>query len=433
MKKYFLLSATLISFFLIATSQPPPSEKWIKIIVGPDRSNWLYSVGEKVNFTVEVFKSNVRLQDIKISYEIGPEKMPPTQKKEAVLKTGSLTIDGGTMTKPGFLRCIITAEYEGKTYKEWATAAFSPNKIEPTVSLPANFNAFWSKAIEENNQLPLDTKTMLLPERCTDKVNVYEVSIQNWRPGARLYGILTVPKKEGKYPALLKVPGAGIRPYYGDIELTNEGIIVFEIGIHGISVTMPQKNYDDILSGWNNQYWIRDINDKDRYFYKRVFLGCIKANDFLTSLPQWDGKNLGVLGSSQGGALTLVTAALDKRVTCAAPTHPAMCDMTGNLYDRAGGWPQPFADKTTWGKASHPDKLETVSYYDAVNFARLITIPVFFSFGYNDDVCPPTSVWAAYNVIKSPKEQFLALESAHWVFSEQMARQREWILRQLRK
>jgi cephalosporin-C deacetylase len=433
MKRNFFLPIVLFSFLHTITAQPPPSEKWLKIIVGPDRPNWLYVTGENVNFNVSVFKSNVLLQGIKISYEIGPEKMPPTQKKETILKTGTITIDGGTLKKPGFLRCAITVEYGGKIYKEWTTAAFSPEKIEPTVSLPADFTAFWRKAIEENNQLPFDTKMTLLPERCTDKANVYEVSIQNWRPGARLYGILSLPKKEGRYPAILKVPGAGIRPYYGDIELTNEGIIVFEIGIHGISVTLPQKNYDDILSGWNNQYWIRDINDKDRYFYKRVFLGCIKANDFLTTLPQWDGKNLGVMGSSQGGALTLVTAALDQRVTCAAPTHPAMCDMTGSLYDRAGGWPQPFADKTTWTKASHPDKLETVSYYDAVNFSRFISIPVFFTFGYNDDVCPPTSVSAAYNMIKSPKEQFLALESAHWVFSEQMARQRQWMLNQLRK
>jgi cephalosporin-C deacetylase len=433
MRAIYLFGLLLIGSFKSIVAQPPPSEKWIKIIVAPSKPNWLYSTGEKVTFNISVYKSNVLLKDVKINFEIGPEKMPPTLTKELVLKTGSISIEGGTLTTPGFLRCTVKTEYEGKTYKEWTTAAFSPDKIEPTVALPADFNEFWKKAIEENNKLPLDTKTTLLPERCTDKVNVYHVSLQNWKPGARLYGILTVPKKEGKYPAVLKVPGAGIRPYYGDIDLANEGIIAFEIGIHGISVIMPQQNYDDILSGWNNQYWIRDLNDKDRYFYKRVFLGCIKANDFLTSLPEWDGENLGVMGSSQGGALSLVTAGLDKRVTCAAPVHPAMCDMTGSLYNRAGGWPQPFADKTTWARASHADNLQTVPYYDAVNFARQISVPIFFTFGYNDDVCPPTSIAAAYNVIKAPKEQFLAPESAHWIFNEQATKQRQWIIHQLKK
>jgi cephalosporin-C deacetylase len=432
-----LTSILPVALFIICfnnlIAQPPPSEKWIKIIVAPNRPNWLYATGEKATFNISVYKSNVLLKDIKISYEIGPEKMPPAISKAVVLKDGTVSVDGGTLKTPGFLRCMVETKYEGKTYKEWTTAAFSPDKIEPTVSLPADFNEFWLKAIDENNKLPLDTKMILLPERCTDKVNVYHVSLQNWKPGARLYGMLTIPKKEGKYPAVLKVPGAGIRPYYGDIDFANEGIIAFEIGIHGISVIMPQQNYDDILSGWNNQYWIRDLNDKDRYFYKRVFLGCIKANDFLTSLPEWDGKNLGVMGSSQGGALSLVTAGLDNRVTCTAPVHPAMCDMTGSLYNRAGGWPQPFADKNTWSRASHTDNLQTVAYYDAVNFARLINVPAFFTYGYNDDVCPPTSIAAAYNVIKSPKEQFLALESAHWVFNEQMNKQRQWITNQLKK
>ncbi|MES2794657.1 MAG: acetylxylan esterase [Bacteroidota bacterium] len=423
----------LFFFSTLSNAQPPPSEKWIKIIVAPDRPTWLYSVGETVRFSVAVLKANVLMQNVKVSYEVGPEKMPASDKQELILKEGTLSIEGGTLTKPGFLRCTVKVEYEGKTYQEWTTAAFSPEKIEPTVILPADFKDYWSKAIEENTKLPIDTKMTLLPERCTEKVNSYHVSIQNWKLGARVYGILTIPKKEGKYPAILKVPGAGIRPYQGDVAFAEEGIISLEIGIHGISVIMPQQNYDDLQSGGLNQYYLNNLNERDRYFYKRVFLGCLKANDFLTSLPQWDGKNLGVMGSSQGGALSIVTAGLDKRVTAAAITHPAMCDMTGTLFERAGGWPQPFANKADWTKPSHSENLNTIQYYDALNFARNISVPVLFSFGYNDNVCPPTSVSAAYNIIKSPKQQYLALESAHWVFPEQSAFQRKWMIDQLKK
>jgi cephalosporin-C deacetylase-like acetyl esterase len=433
MYKINLLFILIFVSLKTLTAQSPPSEKWVKIIVSPERPDWKYAVGENVKFRVNILKGNVPIAGVKISYEIGPEKMSPTISKEEILKDGSVIIDGGTMKKPGFLRCTVKTEYEGKPFKEWTTAAFSPEKIEPTVTLPNDFKEFWNKAIEENSKLPMDSKMILLPERCTEKVNVYHVGIQNWRNGAKVYGILSVPKKEGKYPALLKVPGAGVRPYYGDINIASEGVVVFEIGIHGIPVNLQQQIYDDLIANYNNNYWINNLNDKDRYFYKRVFLGCIKANDFLTSLPQWDGKNLGVTGSSQGGALSLVTAGLDKRVTCAYVIHPAMCDMTGNLYERAGGWPQPFADKNSWKKASHADNLETVKYYDALNFARFITVPVMFSFGYNDDICPPTSMSAAYNIITSPKEQFLAIESAHWVFNEQMEKQKTWLISQLKK
>ncbi len=438
MRIYFLRKIGLLCLFLLlhlkfALAQPPPNEKLIKIIVAPERADWKYNVDEKVKFRVSVFKSNVAFDGVKISYQIGPEKMPNSITNEANLSTGTMLIDGGSMSKPGFLRFTVSLVHEGKTYKEWTTAGISPEKIEPTVTSPQDLNEFWAKAIEENRTLPLETKMTLLPERCTEKVNVYHVGIQNWRKGAKLYGILTMPKAEGKYPAVLKVPGAGVRPYYGDIGLSSENVIVFEIGIHGIPVNLSQQIYDDMIANYNNNYWDINFNDKDSYFYKRVYLGCIRANDFLTALPQWDGKNLGVTGSSQGGALSLVTAGLDPRVTCAYVIHPAMCDMTGSLFDRAGGWPAPFADKNKWAKPSHQDKLETVKYYDALNFAKKIKVPVFFTFGYNDDIVPPTSIYAAYNAITAPKELYLALESAHWVFSDQLEKQKTWLLNQFKK
>ncbi|WP_247237797.1 acetylxylan esterase [Telluribacter sp. SYSU D00476] len=430
-KKLLLLCQTLM--YLQGIAQPPPPERWVKVIVAPDRPDWTYKVGDKVKFNVQVLKSHVPMKDVLIRYEIGPEKMDPTIKQEVVLKAGETTLDGGTMKAPGFLRCTVWTTYEGKEYSAWTTAGFSPEQIQPTVTLPANFEQYWNQAKAENARIPMDPKMTLISERSTENVNVYHVSLQNWRSGARLYGILCVPKKEGKYPAVLKVPGAGIRPYYGDVGLAEQGIITFEIGIHGISVIMPQPNYDDLLSGWNNHYWTNNIHDKDNYFYKRVYLGCVRANDFIASLPQFDGRNLGVMGSSQGGALSIVTAALDPRVTCTAPIHPAMSDMTGYLHGRAGGWPHYLADQSKWTRPSHKDVLETVQYYDVVNFARFVKVPTFSSFGFNDNVCPPTSIYAALNVIRGEKTLMLARESAHWVFPEQQEAQNRWIINQLKK
>ncbi|WP_304233436.1 acetylxylan esterase [Jiulongibacter sediminis] len=431
MKRLFLFLFIFSGFFSIA--QPPPDHQWIEIIVTPNHTDWTYKIGEDADFQVTVLKSNVPMPNVTIHYVLGEEQMKPEVEQDVFLENGSILIKGGSMAKPGFKRCLVSVELNGKTYSAWATAGFEPDKIEPTVKLPFDFQTFWSKAVKENRELPMDARMILLPERSTEKVNVYEVSLQNWKNGARLYGILSVPKKAGKYPAVLKVPGAGIRPYYGDVQFAEDGIISFEIGIHGISVTMPQKNYDDLLAGWNNHYWEDGIHDKDEYFYKRVYLGCVKANDFLCSLPQWDGKNLGVMGSSQGGALSLVTAGIDARVTAVAPVHPAMCDMTGYLEGRAGGWPHYLRDQTKWEWGSHDQIVETISYYDALNFARSIQAPVWFSFGYNDNVVPPTSIFAAYNVIKSKKEKFLALESAHWVYPEQQKAQRDWMTKMLKK
>jgi cephalosporin-C deacetylase len=298
------------------------------------------------------------------------------------------------------------------------------------VENPSDFTQFWETAKAEAAKIPMDAKMTLLPERCTEKVNVYHISLQNFRNRSRIYGILCVPAKAGKYPALLKVPGAGIRPYAGDVATAEQGIITLEIGIHGIPVNLDPEIYGDLSAGGLFNYWTAGLENRDRYYYKRVYLGCVRANDFLVSLPQYDGVNLGVSGGSQGGALSITTAALDQRVKYLAVFYPALSDLTGYLNGRAGGWPHLF-DKTNLPNNNQKEKLETVKYYDVVNFARQLKVPGFYSWGFNDETCPPTSMYAAYNVIQAPKELFLALETGHWTYAEQRTKFNNWILQKL--
>ena len=77
------------------------------------------------------------------------------------------------------------------------------------------------------------------------------------------------------------------------------------------------------------------------------------------------------------------------------------------------------------------EKLETVKYYDVVNFARQLKVPGFYSWGFNDETCPPTSMYSAYNVITAPKELYLALETGHWTYPEQWEKFNDWIVMKL--
>jgi cephalosporin-C deacetylase-like acetyl esterase len=225
------------------------------------------------------------------------------------------------------------------------------------------------------------------------------------------------------------VPGAGVRPYAGDPDLASKGVIVLEIGVHGIPVNMAKEVYDELGVGALNGYQLFNFDNRDTYYYHRIYLGCVRANDFLTSLPAWDGKNLLVMGSSQGGQLSIVTAGLDSRVTGLSATHPAYCDVTAELHGRAGGWPHPFMPGPD-GKANPnatPAKIETSAYYDSVNFAKRIKVPGYYNWGYNDETCPPTSTYAAYNLITAPKTLGLTLELGHSYTPEQRAAIYGWV------
>jgi cephalosporin-C deacetylase len=428
MNKGFLIALMIFGSCCRVAAQPV--EQIVKLMVAPDHADWTYKTGEHARFTITVYQYGNILKNAAVRYEIGPEKMDPLLKDSLDLTNGTLTVDGGTMNTGGFLRCMVVAKVAGKEYRKTATAAFDPQAIRPTVTNPGDFTTFWSTAKSDLEKIPLDARVTLLPERCTGKVNVYEVNLQNYPGNARLYGILCVPKVDGKCPALLTVPGAGVRPYYGNLAMAEKGIITLDIGIHGVPVTLDQSVYTSLGAGALNGYQNFNLDDRDRFYYKRVYLGCLRANDFIATLPQFDGVNLAVTGGSQGGALSIVTAALDKRVKWLAAYYPALSDVTGYLHGRAGGWPHYF-HKDNLAFNNKKEKIETCGYYDVVNFARFVKIPGIYSWGFNDDVCPPTSMYAAYNVIPGEKQLFLALETGHWTFPEQAEKLNNWLLEKL--
>lgn len=392
----------------------------IVVSVTPDHQDWNYKVGEKASFVVNVRKSGTLLNQVKVDYEAGPVMYPNT-KKTLTLKDGTMKWSG-EMKTPGFYRLKVVAHVDGKDYEGLCTAAFSPEKIKPFAQEPKDFDDFWKRALDEARQIDLNPTKVLLPERCTKDVNVYEVSYHNNRWGSKMYGVLSVPVKSGKYPALLRVPGAGVRPYSGDTYTATGKCIVLEIGIHGVPVTMEQKVYDDLANAALNGYWDTNLENPDRNAYKRVVTGAVRGVDMIASLDEWDGKTVGVTGSSQGGFLSLAVAALDKRVTFLAAVHDAMCDYEAELHDVAGGWPHYFyhAKMNAITKA----RLEGARYYDGVNFARRITVPGWYSFGYNDEVVPPTSAYGLYNTIKAPKILSLYQMTGHFWYQEQWD---EWL------
>ena len=401
----------------------------IQVNVVPDHQDWTYKVGETATFRISVTKSATPLAGAVIDYEAGPEMYQDVKKTAVVINDGTLTVKG-KMTKPGFYRVDVQTTIGGKEYKGACAAAFSPEQLKPTTVNPADFDQFWQNAISEARHTDLNPTKRLLPERCTKDVNVYEVSFQNVRWGSRTYGILCEPVKPGKYPALLRVPGAGVRPYGGDIYTASKGAVTLEIGIHGIPVTMQQSVYDDLGQGALNGYWEFGMDNRDKSYYKHVVLGCIRALDYIEQYTPWNGKELGVTGSSQGGFLSLATAGLDRRITFYAPVHAALCDHTASLKGVACGWPHYFY----WNKGKGMEKqIETSRYYDGVNFARRITNAQtgWFSFGYNDDVVPPTTAWATYNIVKGPKSITPYQQTAHFWYQEQWDEWENWLLTQM--
>jgi cephalosporin-C deacetylase-like acetyl esterase len=112
-----------------------------------------------------------------------------------------------------------------------------------------------------------------------------------------------------------------------------------------------------------------------------------------------------------------------------AAVHPALCDHTASLKGVACGWPHYFY----WNKGKGKEKqIETSRYYDGVNFVRRITCPAWVSFGYNDDVVPPTTAYATYNILKGQKTLSVYQQTAHFWYQEQWDEWLDWLRKQMK-
>lgn len=429
-----VLCVVLLSLTAFAENYPYRSDVlWVTV---PNHADWLYKTGEEATVEVQFYKYGIPQNGVTVSYELGGDMMPSEIKGTIVLKNGKAVIPMGTMSEPGFRDCRMTATVDGKTYKHHIKVGFSPEKIRPYTQIPADFGDFWNKSKAELAKVPLIYTKELVKEYCTDQMDCYLVRLQVNERGQAIYGYLFYPKhaKEASCPVVLCPPGAGIKTikeplrhkYYAE-----HGCIRFEIEIHGLNPKMPTEDFKDISNAFNgkeNGYLNNGLDNRDNYYMKRVYMACIRSIDLLVSLPEWDGRNVVVKGGSQGGALALVAAGLDPRVTACIANHPALSDMAGYMAGRAGGYPHFFrvAGMDT------PDKLNTMAYYDVVNFARSIKVPTRMTWGYNDDVCPPTTSYAVYNVLQCPKEALITPINEHWTSEDTEYGHLTWMLNHLR-
>ena len=433
-----LLMILLSSLTTQAENYPYRSDYlWLTV---PNHADWLYKTGEKAKVEVSFCLYGIP-QNVEVTYEIGPDMMPATSQGKVMLKNGRAVIDMGTMKKPGFLDLRLTAKVADKKYQHHVKVGFSPDQLKPYTKNPTDFDAFWQANVEAARKEVKNEKLIVKSEKVekysTDEFDCYLLKLKVDSRHS-IYGYLTKPKLvngqsvNGKYPVVLCPPGAGIKTIKEPMRNTyyaKNGFIRLEMEIHGLNPEMTDEQFKEITSAFDyeNGYLTNGLDNRDNYYMKHVYVACVRAIDYLCSLPEWDGQNVFVQGGSQGGALSLITAGLDPRVTACVANHPALADMAGYLDHRAGGYPH----FNRLNNMFTPEKVATLAYYDVVNFARRITCPVYLTWGYNDNVCPPTTSYIVWNLITSKKESLITPINEHWTSSDTNYGQMLWLKKKI--
>lgn len=442
LKTIFLLLAFILAMNMsgvqnIKAENYPYKSDYLWLTV-PDHADWLYQTGENAKVEVSFCKYGIP-RDGELKYSIGNDMLQPDKHGSVKLKNGRAVINMGTKKTPGFRDMKLSVSLDGKTYEHHIKVGFSVDKIKPYTQEPQDFRSFWQKNVEEMKQVPMSYTKELYKDYCTDKIDCYLVKLQIDKMGHSMYGFLFYPKnaQPGKHPVVLCPPGAGIKTikdpmrnkYYAE-----NGFVRFEVEIHGLDPRISSETFGEISRAFNDRnggYLANGLENKDIYYMKHVYVGLVRCIDFLTSLPEWDGKNVAVQGGSQGGALAIIAAGLDSRVTQCVANHPALSDMAGYAAKGGtGGYPH-FCRQPQI--LSNKDCLNTLAYFDVVNFARYVKAPTYLTWGYNDVTCPPTTSYAVWNTLKCTKESLLTPINEHWTTTETNRGQMEWIKAHLLK
>ena len=298
---------------------------------------------------------------------------------------------------------------------------------------PKDWAAFWDKAKAELAAVPANPRITEVEGKSSRTGKLYKVVLDSidgvsfacWYyvpKGADVLG----GKSAKRYPAIQVMPGYGAEET--PIDRTADGFIVLSVNPrgHGPSNALWKLPSDHL--SWN-------IADSEKYYYRGAYMDCLRAIQWLMTRPEVNAQSVGVEGSSQGGAFSLATAAMEPRVAVCSANVPFLCNWPDSvrLTTRGGfaGLRQRFEAQTDEGAAIR----KTIGYIDGIFMAAHIKCPTLISAGEMDRTCPPQGGAAAYNHLPkdTPKQLLIVPLRDHEVMPEWRAATTKWYEQWLKK
>ena len=279
--------------------------------------------------------------------------------------------------------------------------------FRPGFEAPKDFDKFWTKQLKKMRKSAMEPvlTPAPFPERAKkyeDKCELYSLEI-NMPEGRPVHAYIAWPKgaEKSSLPIVIYPHGAG----YSRSNAVNaarwacNGVIAIDLNAHGYPDDRPQEYYDNLAAGELKGYRNRKVTDHESFYFRLMYLRAVRAIDYATTLPLWDGKRIMAMGGSQGGAQSIAVAAIDKRVGAVHAWVPAITDLAGHFQKHRGGWPS--YDRQMKKKDNLEAEMAVLPYYDCAVMIQHTKAKLWIEAGLIDSVCPPECVISAFNVAVS--------------------------------
>jgi cephalosporin-C deacetylase len=269
-----------------------------------------------------------------------------------------------------------------------------PTDYRSKVKKPDDFDAFWDDVLRQTEAIPLELEVVPEALRSSDDIEVFQVFYTSLDQVRIAAWYCRPTQRTEPMPAMLLLPGYQMEPPIPK-EWAHKGYAALSVAPRGKLRSNAQFNpgYPNLLT--------YNIIDRHTYTYRGFYVDAWRGIDFLLSRPEVDPARIGVTGSSQGGGLTITTAAMRQEVRAAAAGAPYLCGYL-DAIELTRTYPyEEINDYLRLHPQSRQAVADTVAYFDGISFADKITCPIIVNIGLQDNVCPPETGYALFNQIQA--------------------------------
>lgn len=373
-----------------------------------NRADAAYRPGEEMVFSFRILRQGReipgRLRIVRSSDD------GRTETFEREVKAGQPCEVRASLNQPGFVMVkamlldpsgMPARRNNGRNVQYGLAGGVGAETLKQGVPEPADFDAYWSRAKEQLAAVPLrELERKVLKETAVSTIYDVKVACAGNRP---VSGYLSIPKgaKPGALPLRIYFDGYSVRS--AQVRESPKAICFF-VNAHGIENNRDAAYYKALEQGELQHYGFRDEENQkpESCYFNNMILRDLRALEYARSLPEWNRKEIYLIGGSQGAFQTVAVAGLSEGITSCDISIPWFCDLGGVKIGRVRGW--------------RPEYAPGLGYFDTVNFARRVKCPVKITAGLSDWVCPPSGVWVLYNNLPGPAELTMLQGLDHAVY-----------------
>lgn len=301
-------------------------------------------------------------------------------------------------------------------------------RYNPSQTAENDLEEFWSNTLAEYAEKPLNGKRE--PVRTPmSGMDVYMTTYEG-ADDTPLHAWYLAPKAEQgtKFPCIVHYHGytgsKGMPEHFAHYILMGFAVLSVDVRGQGGDTGNRQEQSYGAIRGWVTP----GILQRETAYYRAITVDAIRAAEWAAAQPETDAERIFVIGGSQGGGLAMIVPALSDVPKAAVAHIPNMCHMDFGILNSNSS-----LSEAAEFVSRHPEHfdavLKTLSYFDNLNLAPRIQIPIMVSCGLKDPCCMPETVYAAYNRIMSEKEMRVYPFDGHWVSDGQNRLAMEFLAR----